>query len=110
MKYATDRASLRPSFLSGAFKAARQTQALLQMDLTQTESDLLKLLADAWDASGPPGYVETSEVAMRLKISVADAKSAIQSLHVKGLVDTDKVDTFAVYLTPEGYDLVRKVL
>lgn len=77
------------------------------MDLNQTERDLLKLLADAWDTFGPPGYIETTDVAMRLKISVADAKSAIQSLFVKGLVDTDKIDTFAAYLTPEGYALVR---
>lgn len=78
------------------------------MDLKQSESDLLTLLADEWDASGPPGYVETTVIAKRLEISVSQVKSAIQSLFVKGVVDTDKVDMFAVYLTPEGYDLARR--
>lgn len=80
----------------------------LKMELNRTESELLKLLADEWDEAGPPGYVETTVVATRLKISVADAKSAIQSLFEKGVVDTDKVDTYAAYLTPEGYALARK--
>ena len=78
------------------------------MDLKQSESDLLTLLADEWDDSGPPGYVETTVIAKRLEISVSQVKSAIQSLFVKGVVDTDKVDMFAVYLTPEGYDLARR--
>ena len=77
------------------------------MDLNQTEKDLLRLLADAWETSGPPGYVETRVIAERLRISIADAKSAIQSLFVKGMVDTDKVDIFAAYLTPEGYELAQ---
>ena len=79
------------------------------MDLNQTEKDLLRLLADAWETSGPPGYAETAVIAARLKISIADAKSAIQSLFVKGMVDTDKVDIFAAYLTPEGYGLAKKI-
>lgn len=79
------------------------------MELNRIESDLLKLLADEWDEAGPPGYVETAVIAAHLKISVAIAKSAIQSLFEKGLVDTDRVDTFAAYLTPEGYALARKM-
>jgi hypothetical protein len=43
-----------------------------------------------------------------LEISIADAKSAIRSLFAKGIVDTDKVDTFAAYLTPEGYELAQR--
>lgn len=78
------------------------------MDLKQSESDLLTLLADEWDANGPPGYIETTVIAKRLKVSVPEVKSAIQSLHEKGVVDTDKVDMYAAYLTPEGYDLARK--
>ncbi len=73
------------------------------------ESDLLKLLADAWETTGPPGYFETAVIATCLKISLDDAHSAIRSLFVKGLVESDTVDTFAAYLTPEGYDLARKV-
>ncbi len=78
------------------------------MELNRTEIDLLALLADEWDAAGPPGYIETTVIAERLKISIADAKSAIQSLFEKGMVDTDKVETFAAYLTPAGYELARK--
>ena len=77
------------------------------MDFNQIERTLLTLLADEWDHSGPPGYVETTIIAKRLNISVEDAKSVIQSLFVKGLVGTDKVDTFAAYLTPDGYEQAR---
>ncbi len=52
--------------------------------LTQLEKALLRILADEWDRSGPPGYLETTRIADRLKISVADAKSTIRSLFVKG--------------------------
>lgn len=78
------------------------------MELTQLEKALLRILADEWDKSGPPGYLETTGIADRLKISVADAKSTIRSLFLIGMVDTDEVDTFAAYLTPEGYELARK--
>jgi Mn-dependent DtxR family transcriptional regulator len=78
------------------------------MKFNQNEQALLNLLADEWDKSGPPGYMETSVIAQRLGVSVADAKSTIRSLFVKGVVDTDEVDTFAAYLTPEGYELARK--
>ena len=78
------------------------------MTFNQKEQALLNLLADEWEKSGPPGYVETSIIAERLGVPVADAKSIIRSLFVKGMVDTDEVDTFAAYLTPEGYELARK--
>ena len=78
------------------------------MEFNQHEQALIKILADEWEKSGPPGYVETSKIAAHLEISIADAKSAIRSLFAKGIVDTDKVDSFAAYLTPEGYELARK--
>ena len=78
------------------------------MEFSQQERALIKILADEWEKSGPPGYVETSKIAAQLEISISDTKSAIRSLFAKGIVDTDKVDTFAAYLTPEGYDLSRK--
>jgi Mn-dependent DtxR family transcriptional regulator len=78
------------------------------MKLSQNEQVLLNLLADEWEKSGPPGYIETSLIAQRLGVSVADAKSTVRSLFVKGMVDTDQVDTFAAYLTPEGYERARK--
>ena len=78
------------------------------MTFDQKEQALLNLLADEWEKSGPPGYAETSIIAERLGVSIADAKSTVRSLFVKGLVDTDEVDTFAAYLTPEGYELARR--
>ena len=78
------------------------------MELNRTENDVLKLLAAEWDQAGPPGYIETTEIATRLNIAVSDVKSTIQALFEKGVVDTDNVDTFAAYLTPEGYELARK--
>ena len=77
------------------------------MELNRTESDLLALLADEWDATGPPGYLETKFIAERLQTSMPAVKAAIRTLFEKGLVDTDKVDIFAAYLTPEGYELAR---
>jgi len=77
------------------------------MALDQNERRLLNILADEWEKSGPPGYVETSIIAKRMGVSTPDAKSVIRSLFVKGLVDTDKVDIFAAYLTPEGYESAR---
>ena len=47
-------------------------------------------------------------IAERLQMAIPQVKSAIQSLFEKGVVDTDKVDTFAAHLTPEGYDLTRR--
>ena len=78
------------------------------MKLNQHEQALLNILAEEWEKSGPPGYMETSIIAECLGIPIKDAKSTIGSLFVKGMVDTDEVDTFAAYLTPEGYELARK--
>ncbi|MDX1708398.1 MAG: hypothetical protein R3274_07345 [Desulfobacterales bacterium] len=76
--------------------------------MNRTERDLLALLADEWDTAGPPGYLETTIVAKRLQKTLPAVKAAIQSLFEKGLVDTDKVDIFAAYLTPEGYEFTRQ--
>ena len=78
------------------------------MEFNQHEQSLLNILAEEWEKSGPPGYMETSIIAERLGIPITDAKATIRSLFVKGMVDTDEVDTFAAYLTPEGYELARK--
>lgn len=80
---------------------------VLEMEFNRTEKDLLNLLADEWDKAGPPGYIETTRIAARKQMPVMQVKAAIQSLYEKGVVDTDKVDTFAAYLTPEGYELAR---
>ena len=78
------------------------------MDLNPAERAILGILADEWEKSGPPGYLETSIIAERLGLPIVDAKSAIRSLFVMGMIDTDEVDTYAAYLTPEGYELARK--
>jgi len=78
------------------------------MELNEKEMALLKILADEWDQSGPPGFLETTGISKALEIRIPDAKSIIHSLFVKGLVGTDELDTYAAYLFPEGYEVARK--
>jgi DNA-binding MarR family transcriptional regulator len=77
-------------------------------ELTEQEMALLKALANEWENSGPPGFLETTAIAKALGITIPDAKKAIHSLFVRGLVGTDEVDTFAAYLLPEGYEIARR--
>ena len=77
------------------------------MGLQAIEKELLNLLASEWENTGPPGYLETKILAEKLEIPLEKAKSVIHSLFVRGLVDTDEVDTYAAYLTPEGYERIR---
>ena len=78
------------------------------MGLQAIEKELLNLLASEWENTGPPGYMETKILADKLEIPLEKAKSVIHSLFVRGLVDTDEVDTYAAYLTPEGYEQARQ--
>jgi hypothetical protein len=77
------------------------------MDLNDQELALLKVLANEWEKLGPPGFLETTAIAKALKITIPDARSIIHSLFVKGVVGTDKVDIYAAYLTPEGFDIAQ---
>jgi tRNA G26 N,N-dimethylase Trm1 len=77
------------------------------IELNEQEIALLKVLANEWEKSGPPGFLETIAIAKALKITIPDARSVIHSLFMKGVVGTDKVDTYAAYLTPEGFDMAR---
>jgi len=77
------------------------------IELNEQELALLKVLATEWEKSGPPGFLETTAIAEALKITIPDARSIIHSLFVKGVVGTDKVDIYAAYLTPEGFDIAR---
>ena len=77
------------------------------IELNDQELALLKVLANEWEKSGPPGFLETTAIATALKITIPDARSIIHSLFVKGVVGTDKVDIYAAYLTPEGFDTAR---
>ena len=77
------------------------------MELLPDEKELLNMLAEEWELNGPPGYLESSVLASRLNLSVEKTKSVIHTLFVKGLVDTDAIEHYAAYLTPEGYDFAR---
>ena len=77
------------------------------MELEPIEKQLLNYLADEWENVGPPGFLETAILAYKLNLSVEKTKAVIHSLFVKGLVDTDEVETYAAYLTPEGYKVIR---
>jgi hypothetical protein len=77
------------------------------MELDDRELSLLRVLVQERDKSGPPGFLETSVIAKTLGISVPDAQKTIHALFVKGLVGTDKIDIYAAYLLPEGYEIAR---
>jgi DNA-binding IclR family transcriptional regulator len=77
------------------------------MELDYEEEQLLRHLADEWQNSGPPGYLETGDLAKRLNLTVGKTKSIIHTLFVKGLVGTDEKEHYAAYLTPEGYASVE---
>ena len=77
------------------------------MSLDDLELAILKVLADEWDKSGPPGILETTEIAKALGITIPDTKKLVHSLFVKGLVGSDEIDIYAAYLLPEGYELAR---
>jgi tRNA G26 N,N-dimethylase Trm1 len=75
--------------------------------LDDLELALLKVLADEWDNSGPPGFLETTAIAKALGITIPETKKLVHSLFVKGLVGTDEIDIYAAYLLPEGYEVTR---
>jgi DNA-binding IclR family transcriptional regulator len=77
-------------------------------ELTEQEMALLRALADEWDRSGPPGYLETAVIARALQLTVPEAQRVLHSLFVKGLAGTDEIDHYAGYLLPEGYEIARK--
>ena len=77
------------------------------MSLDDLELAILKVLADEWDKSGPPGILETTEITKALGITIPDTKKLVHSLFVKGLVGSDEIDIYAAYLLPEGYEIAR---
>jgi hypothetical protein len=42
-------------------------------ELNEQEIALLKILADEWENSGPPGFLETVAIAKALEITIPDA-------------------------------------
>ena len=79
------------------------------IELDYQQRALLKVLANEWDKSGPPGFLETTAIAHALGITIQEAKKTIHSLFVKGLVGTDEIDIYAAYLIPEGYAISKSV-
>ena len=77
------------------------------MELSYEEKQLLIHLAKEWETAGPPGYLETSVLAESMNLSVEKTKAVIQSLFVRGLVDTDEREHYAAYLTPEGFEIAQ---
>jgi tRNA G26 N,N-dimethylase Trm1 len=86
----------------------KMAQGRSKTELNDQEIALLKVLSDEWETSGPPGFLETTAIAKALRITIPEARSIIHSLFVKGFAGTDKVDIYAAYLTPEGYEIARK--
>ena len=75
--------------------------------LNEQELGVLRVLADEWDRSGPPGFLETAAVAQSLGIPIHEARKTIHALFVRGLVGTDEIEIYAGYLLPEGYEVAR---
>jgi Mn-dependent DtxR family transcriptional regulator len=69
---------------------------------TETERQVLALLAKEWDYSGPPGIMDVSDVVVALPLAPSETLDALKQLFSDGLVDMNKLKT-AVFLTPEGY-------
>jgi len=50
---------------------------MTMVELSDLEIALMSVLADEWERSGPPGFLETTAIAEALKIKFPDAKSII---------------------------------
>ena len=77
------------------------------MELSHEEKQLLVHLAEEWQDTGPPGYLETSVLSERMHLPVEKTKNVIHALFVKGIVGTDEKEHYAAYLTPEGHELLE---
>ena len=70
------------------------------------EKKILELLAKEWDANGPPGILEISDIVAALPMAPSNTLAAIKDLFTRGLVDMNQLKTHA-FLTPEGYDAAK---
>jgi len=73
---------------------------------TETEQQVLALLAKEWDYSGPPGIMDLSDVVAALPLAPSETLDAVKQLFTDGLIDMNKLKTSA-FLTPEGYAAVE---
>jgi hypothetical protein len=69
---------------------------------TDSEKQVLTLLAKEWDHSGPPGLLDISDIVAALPLAPSEAMAAVKNLFTQGLLDMNTLKTSA-FLTPEGY-------
>lgn len=69
---------------------------------TETEQQVLALLAKEWEYSGPPGIMDLSDVVAALPLAPSETLNAVKRLFTDGLVDMNELKTSA-FLTPDGY-------
>ena len=75
---------------------------------TSEEQQVLKLLAQEWDHSGPPGIVDISDIVAALGQAPSETLAAIKALFQSGLVDMNSLKTSA-FLTPEGREVCENL-
>lgn len=76
------------------------------MTPTPEEKKILMLLSREWDANGPPGILDISDIVAALPLAPSDILAALKDLFTRGLVDMNRIKTSA-FLTPEGYDAAK---
>ena len=74
---------------------------------TDSENQVLSLLAKEWDYSGPPGILDVSDIVAALALAPSETLQALKNLFSSGLIDMNQLKTSA-YLTPEGYDAANR--
>ena len=74
---------------------------------TDSENQVLSLLAKEWDYSGPPGILDVSDIVAALALAPSETLQALESLFSSGLIDMNQLKTSA-YLTPDGYDAANR--
>jgi hypothetical protein len=75
---------------------------------TDSEKQVLTLLAKEWDHSGPPGLLDISDIVAALPLAPSEAMAAVKNLFTQGLLDMNTLKTSA-FLTPEGYASAGKI-
>lgn len=74
---------------------------------TDSENQVLSLLAKEWDYRGPPGILDVSDIVAALALAPSETLEALKNLFSGGLIDMNPLKTSA-YLTPEGYDAATR--
>jgi len=74
---------------------------------TEPNNQVMALLAKEWDMKGPPGIMDVSDIVAALPLAPSDTLAVLKDLYSNGLIDMNKLKTSA-FLTPEGYDAVKR--